>query len=84
MTIYPAVLQTAGYIFLLKKHTILEIKSNKRRKAMKYICEVCGYIYEEEEGDPENGIAPGTKWEDLPEDFICPLCKMGKQFFKKQ
>lgn len=51
---------------------------------MKYICEVCGYIYEEEEGDPENGIAPGTKWEDLPEDFICPLCKMGKQFFKKQ
>lgn len=51
---------------------------------MQYICEVCGYIYDEEKGEPENGIAPGTKWEELPEDYICPLCKMGKQFFKKQ
>lgn len=51
---------------------------------MKYICEVCGYIYDEEKGEPENGIAPGTKWEELPEDYICPLCKMGKQFFKEQ
>lgn len=51
---------------------------------MKYICEVCGYIYDEEKGEPENGIEPGTKWEDLPEDYICPLCKMGKQFFNKQ
>lgn len=51
---------------------------------MQYICEVCGYIYDEEAGEPENGIAPGTKWEDLPADYICPLCKMGKQFFKQQ
>lgn len=50
---------------------------------MKYICDVCGWIYDEELGDPDNGIAPGTRFEDLPEDFICPLCQMGKQFFSE-
>ena len=45
---------------------------------MKYICDVCGWEYDEEKGYPEGGIAPGTKWEDLPEDFTCPLCSVGK------
>ena len=45
---------------------------------MKYICDVCGYEYDEAAGDPDNGIAPGTKWEDVPEDFVCPLCGVGK------
>ena len=40
----------------------------------KYVCDVCGYVYDEAAGDPDNGIAPGTRWEDLPEDFVCPLC----------
>ena len=40
---------------------------------MKYVCDVCGWEYDEEEGYPEGGIAPGTKWEDVPEDFECPL-----------
>ena len=40
----------------------------------KYVCDVCGYVYDEAAGDPDNGIAPGTKWEDIPEDFVCPLC----------
>ena len=44
----------------------------------KYICDVCGYIYDEAAGDPDNGIDPGTKWEDVPEDFLCPLCGVGK------
>lgn len=48
---------------------------------MKYICEVCGYIYDEAAGDPENGIAPGTPWDNVPEDYVCPLCMMGKDFF---
>ena len=47
---------------------------------MKYEC-VCGYVYDEAEGDPDNGIAPGTKWEDIPDDFVCPLCGMGKDGF---
>ena len=42
---------------------------------MEYVCDVCGWIYNEEMGDPDNGIAPGTKFDELPEDFICPLCK---------
>ena len=39
----------------------------------KYVCETCGYIYDPEEGDPENGIDPGTAFEDLPDDCTCPL-----------
>lgn len=47
----------------------------------KYVCEICGWEYDEEAGDLENGIAPGTKFEDLPEDFVCPLCGVGKDQF---
>ena len=48
---------------------------------MKYVCGTCGYIYDEAAGDPDNGIAPGTKWDDLPADFVCPLCGVGKEEF---
>ena len=48
---------------------------------MKYVCNVCGYVYDEAAGDPDNGITPGTKWEDLPADFTCPLCSVGKDEF---
>ena len=48
---------------------------------MKYVCTVCGYVYEGEVGDPDNGIAAGTKWEDVPEDYLCPLCGVGKDMF---
>lgn len=51
---------------------------------MKYVCLLCGYVYDEELGDPENGIAPGTKFEDLPDTFVCPLCGAGKENFEKQ
>ena len=50
---------------------------------MKYVCELCGWVYDEEQGCPENGIAPGTEFEDLPEDFACPLCGVGKEQFSK-
>lgn len=51
---------------------------------MKYVCEVCGWEYDEELGYPEGGIAPGTKWEDVPEDFECPLCFVGKDQFVEE
>lgn len=51
---------------------------------MKYVCELCGWVYDEELGDPDNGIAPGTKFEDLPEDFECPLCGAGKDQFSEE
>ena len=48
----------------------------------KYVCTVCGYIYDEAEGCPEQVVAPGTKWEDVPEDFACPECGAGKDLFE--
>lgn len=50
----------------------------------KYECTVCGYVYDPAEGDVENGIAPGTKFEDLPEDWVCPVCGVGKAEFEKK
>ncbi len=48
---------------------------------MKYVCTVCGFIYDEAAGDPDNGVAPGTAWADVPEDYVCPLCGVGKDMF---
>lgn len=48
---------------------------------MKYVCELCGLVYDEEQGLPEKGIAPGTKFRDLPEDFECPGCYSEKEAF---
>ena len=50
----------------------------------KYVCDVCGYVYDEAAGDPDNGIAPGTAWADVPEDFECPLCGVGKDQFSEE
>lgn len=50
----------------------------------KYVCDVCGWVYDEAEGSPENGIPPGTKFEDLPESFVCALCNVGKDDFTKE
>lgn len=49
----------------------------------KWECLVCGYIYDPAEGDPDAGIEPGTAFEDLPDDWICPDCGAGKDMFEK-
>jgi len=49
----------------------------------KWECLVCGYVYDPEKGDPDNGIEPGTKFEDIPDDWVCPVCGAGKDQFKK-
>lgn len=49
----------------------------------KYECTACGHIYDPELGDPENGIKPGTAFEDLPEDWVCPVCGVGKDQFEE-
>lgn len=51
-------------------------------RATKYICVVCGYVYDEALGDPDSGIAPGTRWEDIPDTWYCPVCKVGKKDFE--
>lgn len=50
----------------------------------KYVCTVCGYVYDPAEGDDDTGIEPGTAFEDLPEDWVCPLCGAGKEDFEKE
>ncbi len=50
----------------------------------KYVCVVCGYVYDEAVGDVDNGIEPGTAWEDVPEDYLCPLCGVGKDQFEEE
>ena len=47
----------------------------------KYVCDLCGYIYDPEVGDEDNGIEPGTAFADLPEDWLCPLCGAAKDQF---
>ena len=70
-----AVLQTS---FAAENHI------TRRIKMKKYVCDACAWVYDEEEGYPEGGIAPGTKFEDLPDDFECPLCGVGKDMFSEE
>jgi rubredoxin len=56
-----------------------------REETMAYktlICVVCGYVYDEATGDPDHGLAPGTRWEDVPDDWACPDCDVGKDQFE--
>ena len=50
----------------------------------KYVCNVCGYVYDPAEGDPDNGVAAGTAWEDVPEEWVCPLCSAPKEDFSEE
>ena len=49
----------------------------------KYVCGPCGYVYDPEVGDPDGGIAPGTPFEDIPDDWVCPICGLGKDVFEE-
>lgn len=49
----------------------------------KYFCTACDYVYDPANGDPENGIKPGTPFEELPEDWMCPWCGLGKEVFEE-
>jgi flavin reductase (DIM6/NTAB) family NADH-FMN oxidoreductase RutF/rubredoxin len=60
-----------------------EKKETGTAKMAKYECTVCGYIYDPEKGDPDGGIKPGTAFEDIPEDWVCPVCGAAKDQFKK-
>ena len=49
---------------------------------MRYVCSLCGYVYDEAEGAPDGGVKPGTAFEDLPEDWVCPLCGAPREAFR--
>lgn len=48
-----------------------------------YVCTACNYIYDPKVGDPDGGIAPGTSFEDIPDDWVCPLCGVSKDMFEE-
>ncbi len=60
-------------------------KEKKEEEKMdRYVCDVCGYVYDPDVGDPDNGIAPGTNFDDLPDNWVCPVCGAGKEAFNKE
>lgn len=62
-----------------------KIEKNMEEKTMdKYVCTVCGYIYDPEQGDPDNDVKPGTAFDQVPDDWVCPVCGAGKDAFEKQ
>ena len=61
-----------------------EGKGKEEKNMDKYVCDVCGYVYDPAKGDPEGGIKPGTKFEDLPDDWVCPICGATKDQFEKE
>lgn len=63
------------------KNQIISIR--RGGKMEKYLCATCGYIYDPEEGDQTSGIEPGTPFEELPDDWVCPICGVGKEMFEK-
>jgi rubredoxin len=65
----------------MKLVTFLTIMEGINMK--KWLCVVCGYVYDPEVGDPDSGVEPGTPWEEVPEDWICPLCAVGKEQFEE-
>lgn len=65
-----------------KKETLTEVVYTETEGYDKYVCP-CGYVYDEAVGDPENGIAAGTKWDKLPENWVCPVCELAKSEFEK-
>lgn len=50
----------------------------------RYVCTICGYVYDPEQGDPDNGVEPGTAWDDVPDDWECPVCGASKDDFEKE
>jgi len=54
------------------------------KKWKKFRCILCGYVYDPKKGDPDNGIDPGTSFEELPDDWVCPVCFAGKEEFEPE
>ena len=70
-----------GIVRKKEKPDIIDIIFNSYNDMKKYVCNICGYIYDPAVGDPDSGIAPGTAFEDIPADWVCPVCGVGKDDF---
>ena len=65
-----------------KQEEEVDVAGNESEKLAKYQCGPCGYVYDPEKGDPDSGIAPGTAFEDLPDNWCCPVCGVSKDMFE--
>ena len=62
-----------------------DVRKELRSELMdKWVCVICGYVYDPAEGDPDNCVDPGTVWEDVPNDWLCPICGASKDDFEKE
>ena len=75
---------TYAHYHEIKKGTAPTYIKKETKKVDKYICAICGYVYDSEIGDHDSGIKPGTPFEELPEDWVCPVCGAGKDAFTKE
>ena len=66
----------------MKQNNSIKYKRKERKAMNQYICTPCNYIYDPEVGHPQGGIAPGTPFEDIPDDWVCPICGLGKNVFE--
>ncbi|WP_150612076.1 rubredoxin [Pandoraea terrigena] len=66
---------------LTRNDGVTPVLSGGTQAYRQWVCVICGWIYDEALGCPDDGIAPGTRWEDVPEDWRCPLCDVGKEDF---
>jgi flavorubredoxin/rubredoxin len=71
----------AAAVPIVPKHPLPELKKSDSEE-ITYMCQVCHYVYDSEKGDPDGGIAPGTPFENIPDNWVCPLCHMPKRMFK--
>jgi rubredoxin len=60
------------------------LKRRGEMRMQKYVCSVCGYVYDPAQGDPEHGVAAGTLWQQVPEDWVCPVCGVNKDQFNPE
>ena len=60
------------------------VEKKEAPKMVKFKCTVCGYVYDPELGDPDGGIKPGTPFDEIPDDWVCPVCGADKSAFKKE
>lgn len=63
--------------------SVVDTPESTEKQMDKYVCTICGYIYDPKNGDPDNGIKPGTSFEKLPKNWVCPICGAGKDAFNK-
>lgn len=77
-----AMIDTWAEAFKMNDNPVEKNEKREDKKMKKYLCIPCGYIYDPEVGDPDGGIAPGTAFEDIPDDWVCPICFVGKDEFE--